>query len=144
MVGAVTGRLGGLASGTAGHLAEPLVRDAFRRQVMDAAGAAAETSLAGLPAGPVTSRADALRVVEAIELLLDADQWQPAQDIVHESFRRPWCCVEDTCPRPGSGSALPPRSWPRARLTACSAQLGRSALGVYRPAPVCGRRTRVT
>jgi hypothetical protein len=67
---AVTGRLGGLASwhpdGTIS--AHPLVREAFRRLVLDAAGTAAETSLAGLPAGQVTSRADALRVVEAIEL----------------------------------------------------------------------------
>jgi hypothetical protein len=81
--GVVTGRLGGLASwhpdGTIS--AHPLVRDTFRRLVLDAAGTAAETSLAGLPAGQVTSRADALRVVEAIELLLDAGQWQPADDL---------------------------------------------------------------
>ena len=29
----------------------------------------------------MTSRADGLRVVEAIELLLDAGQWQPADDM---------------------------------------------------------------
>jgi hypothetical protein len=80
---AVIGRLGGLASwhpdGTIS--AHPLVRDAFRHQVLDAVGTAAETSLAGLPAGKVTSRADALRVVETIEVLLDAGQWQPAEDL---------------------------------------------------------------
>jgi tetratricopeptide (TPR) repeat protein len=80
---AVRDRLGGLASwhhdGTIS--AHPLVHDTFRRLVLDAAGTAAETSLAGLPAGTVTSRADALRVVEAIELLLDVGQWQPADDI---------------------------------------------------------------
>jgi SIR2-like domain len=80
---AVTGRLGGLASwhpdGTIS--AHPLVRDTFRRLVLDAAGTAAETSLAGLPAGVVTSRADALRVVEAVELLLDVGQWKAADDI---------------------------------------------------------------
>ena len=80
---AVRGRLAGLASwhpdGTIS--AHPLVRDTFRRLVMDAAGTAAETALAGMPAGIVASRADALRVVEVIELLLDAGQWQPADDM---------------------------------------------------------------
>ena len=80
---AVTGRLSGLATwhpdGTIS--AHPLVRDTFRPLVLDAAGTAAETSLAGLPAGPVTTRADAQRVVEAIELLMDADQWQPADGL---------------------------------------------------------------
>jgi SIR2-like domain len=80
---AVRGRLGGLASwhpdGTIS--AHPLVRETFRRLVLDAAGTAAETTLAGLPAGKVASRADALRVVEAVELLLDAGQWHPADDL---------------------------------------------------------------
>ena len=71
---AVVERLGGLASwypdGTIS--AHPLVRDAFRPLVLDAAGSAAETSLTGLPAGTVTSRTHALRVVEAIELLLES------------------------------------------------------------------------
>ena len=111
---AVRDRLGGLASwhpdGTIS--AHPLVRDTFRPLVMAAAGTAAETALAGMPAGEVTSRADALRVVEAIELLLDAGQWQPADDMYRSRYRqRPG--VDDTCPRPGSGSAPPPRSWPR-------------------------------
>jgi tetratricopeptide (TPR) repeat protein len=80
---AVRGRLAGLASwhpdGTIS--AHPLVRDTFRPLVMDAAQTAAETALAGMPDGTVTSRADALRVVEVIELLLDAAQWQPANDM---------------------------------------------------------------
>jgi tetratricopeptide (TPR) repeat protein len=80
---AVRDRLGGLASwhpdGTIS--AHPLVRDTFRPLVMDAAETAADTALAGMPEGKVTSRADALRVVEAIELLLDADQWQAADDL---------------------------------------------------------------
>ena len=88
---AVRDRLGGLASwhpdGTIS--AHPLVRDTFRRLVMDAAGTAAETTLAGLPAGEVTSRADALRVVEAIELLLDVGQWQPADDMYRSRTGRP-------------------------------------------------------
>ena len=80
---AIRDRLGGLASwhpdGTIS--AHPLVRDTFRPLVMAAAGTAAEAALAGLPTGKATSRADALRVVEAIELLLDAGQWQAANDM---------------------------------------------------------------
>ena len=80
---AVRSRLAGLASwhpdGTIS--AHPLVRDTFRPLVMGAAGAAAETALAGMPAGTVASRADALRVVEVIELLLEAGQWPAANDI---------------------------------------------------------------
>jgi len=77
---AVRGRLAGLASWHPGGTisAHPLVRDTFRPLVMAAAGIAADTSLAGLPTGTVTSRADALRVVEVIELLLDAGQWWAA------------------------------------------------------------------
>ena len=80
---AVRGRLGGLASwhpdGTIS--AHPLVRDAFRRLVLRAAGTVAYTALAGLPDGRVANRADALRVVEVIELLLDAGQWKPADNL---------------------------------------------------------------
>ena len=91
--------------------AHPLVRDTFRPLVMAAAGTAAETALAGMPAGTVTSRADALRVVEAIELLLDAGQWQPADDL-YRSRCRHRLRVAGPCRRPGSGSAPPPHSWP--------------------------------
>jgi tetratricopeptide (TPR) repeat protein len=80
---AVRDRLGGQAiwhpNGTIS--AHPLVRDTFRPLVMDAAEAAAETSLTGMPAKGVTSRADALRVVEVIELLLDAGLWHAADDL---------------------------------------------------------------
>jgi hypothetical protein len=80
---AVRGRLAGLASwhpdGTIS--AHPLVRDAFRPLVMGAVGIASDVALAGLPAGTVTSQADALRVVEVIELLLDAGQWRAADGL---------------------------------------------------------------
>jgi tetratricopeptide (TPR) repeat protein len=80
---AVRDRLTGLAhwhpDGTIS--AHPLVRDTFRPLALEAATAAADTALAGLPAGMVTSRADALRVVEAVELLLDAGQWRPADEL---------------------------------------------------------------
>jgi tetratricopeptide (TPR) repeat protein len=80
---AVRDRLVGLASwhpdGTIS--AHPLVRDTFRPLALPAAQTAADASLAGLPTGKVTDRTDALRVVEAIELLLEAGQWQPADDL---------------------------------------------------------------
>jgi hypothetical protein len=63
--------------------AHPLVRDAFRPLALtgDTAQLASDTTLAALPAGILTSRADAARVVEMIELLLDADQWTAADDL---------------------------------------------------------------
>ncbi|HET9968912.1 MAG TPA: SIR2 family protein [Streptosporangiaceae bacterium] len=80
---AVRGPLAGLASwhpeGTIS--AHPLVRDAFRPLVMAAAGIVADIALAEMPAGTVTSRVDALRAVEVIELLLDANQWRAANSM---------------------------------------------------------------
>jgi len=61
--------------------AHPLIRDTFRPLVLGAAGAAAETALAGIPTGMVTSRTDAVLVVEAVQLLLDAGQWEAADDL---------------------------------------------------------------
>ena len=80
---AVRERLAGLAAWhpDATISAHPLVRDTFRPRALPAAATAAESSLTGLPEGEVTSRAQALRVTEAIELLLDAGQWQPADDL---------------------------------------------------------------
>jgi len=129
---AVTSRLGGLASwhpdGTIS--AHPLVRDAFRRLVLDAAGTAAETSLAGLPAGEVTSRADALGVVEAIELLLDADQWQPADDMFTHRCSNGDVWMDLPAARLGQRTATAFVATP-ARRDACAAQLGHRDLGVY-------------
>jgi hypothetical protein len=80
---AVRARLTGLVSlhpnGTLS--AHPLVRDSFRTLAMGAAQIAADTTLTGLPEGQVANRADALWIVEAIELLLDARQWQAADDL---------------------------------------------------------------
>jgi tetratricopeptide (TPR) repeat protein len=61
--------------------AHPLVRDTFRPLVMAAAEVAAEITLTGIPTGKIVNRPDALRVVEAIELLLEAEQWQSADGI---------------------------------------------------------------
>jgi tetratricopeptide (TPR) repeat protein len=131
---AIRDRLGGLAAchpdGTIS--AHPLVRGAFRPLVMDAAPAAAETALTGLPDGLLTSRADALRVVEAIELLADAGQWQAADSMYRA--------------RGGSGSGVVWRALPAARLgqraaaafagtpgrrAACAASLSDSRMSFY-------------
>jgi tetratricopeptide (TPR) repeat protein len=80
---AVLERLSGLATwhpdGTIS--AHPLVRDTFRPLALQAAATAANTSLTGVPEGRLSSRADALRVTEAIELLLDVGQWEPADSL---------------------------------------------------------------
>ena len=129
---AVTGRLGGLASwhpdGTIS--AHPLVRDSFHSLVLDAAGAAAETALAGLPAGTVTSRADAARVVEAIELLLDAGQWQPADDLFKNRSGRPTVWITLPAARLGQRAATAFMATP-ARRDACAAQLSPDRLSFY-------------
>jgi tetratricopeptide (TPR) repeat protein len=63
--------------------AHPLVRDTFRPLALtgESARLASEATLAGLPAGRVTSREDGLRVVEMVELLLEASQWEPADQL---------------------------------------------------------------
>jgi tetratricopeptide (TPR) repeat protein len=80
---AVRDRLAGLASWHPDETvsAHPLIRDTFRPLVLGAAETAAESALAGLSAGEVVSPIDALRVVEVVELLLDADQWQAADNL---------------------------------------------------------------
>jgi len=129
---AMTGRLGGLASwhpdGTVS--AHPLVRDTFRRLVLDAAGTAAETSLEGLPEGEVTSRADALRVVEAIELLLDAGQWKAADDMYQNRTGRPEVWMTLPAARLGQRAATAFVATP-ARRDTCATQLSPHTLGVY-------------
>lgn len=129
---AVTGRLGGLASWHPDQTisAHPLVRGAFRHLVLDAAGTAAETSLAGMPTGPVTSRTDALRVVEAIELLLDADQWEPADDLYQNRSGQPEAWKILPAARLGQRAATAFVATP-ARRDACSAQLSPNRLGFY-------------
>jgi tetratricopeptide (TPR) repeat protein len=130
---AVRDRLVGLAAwhpdGTIS--AHPLVRDSFRPLVLGAAGTAAETALAGMPAGTVTSRPDALRVVEAIELLLDADHWQPAHDLYtsrSKGTQTAWQALPAA--RLGQRAATAFVATP-ARRGACSAHLTMHNLGFY-------------
>jgi hypothetical protein len=130
---AVQERLAGLATwhpqGTIS--AHPLVRDTFRPLALQAAATAADTTLAGLPAGTVTSREDALRVTEAIELLLDAGQWHPADDLYWAR-----CCgktaVWQTLPAARLGQRTATAFVATAgRRDACAAHLTRRALSFY-------------
>jgi len=129
---AVRGRLAGLASwhpdGTIS--AHPLIRDTFRPLVMAAAEIAADIALAAIPAGTVTIRADAQRVVEVIELLVDAGQWQAADDVyvnrcdggaVWKHLPASWL---------GQRAAAAFVATPR-RRAACAAQLDDVSLGFY-------------
>src|SRR5579859_3474558 len=128
----VRDRLGGLATwhpdGTIS--AHPLVRDTFRPLALEAAGTAASVALAGLPEGEVTSRADALRVVEGIELLLDAGHWQPADDLYvnRSGAGRVWQHLPAA--RLGQRAAAAFVADP-ARRAACAAQLTPNDLGFY-------------
>jgi hypothetical protein len=60
--------------------AHPLVRETFRPLALGAAEIAADATLTDVPAR-IASREDGMRVVEAIELLLGADQWEAADDL---------------------------------------------------------------
>ena len=53
----------------------------------------------------MTSQADAMRVVEAIELLLDADQWQPADDIYQNRSGGGWAWLNLPAARLGQRAA---------------------------------------
>jgi tetratricopeptide (TPR) repeat protein len=80
---AVRGPLAGLLSWHTDHTitAHPLVRQVFRPLALGAAQIAVDAALAGTPTGAVTDRDQAIRLVEAIELLLDADQWTAADNL---------------------------------------------------------------
>ncbi len=129
---AVRDRLGGLATwhpdGTIS--AHPLVRDTFRPLVLDAAPVAVQTALADIPGGRVTSRAAALRVVEAVELLLDAGQWRPAHDL--HTARSEGGSVWKNLPaaRLGQRAATAFVGTP-ARRSACATKLGAAKLTGY-------------
>jgi tetratricopeptide (TPR) repeat protein len=132
---AVRDRLGGLASwhpdGTIS--AHPLVRGTFRPLVMDAATVAAETALTGIPEGLVTSQADAQQVVEAIELLIDADQWDAANSMYQarsasSNSKVVWKHLPAA--RLGQRAATAFAGTP-ARRDACAVSLGPDRMGRY-------------
>lgn len=129
---AVRDRLGGLAAWHPDSTisAHPLVRDTFRPLALQAAQTAADTALAALPAGKVTTRADALRVVETIELLLDAGHWKPADDIYTNRCDSGRVFQHLPAARLGERAATAFVADP-ARRTACAAHLSAFDLGFY-------------
>ena len=91
----------------------------------------------------MTSRADALRVVEAIELLLDAGQWQPADDLYRNRSGRPEVWQTLPAARLGQRAATAFVATP-ARRDACATHLSPRAMGYYLNsaglwATACGR-----
>jgi tetratricopeptide (TPR) repeat protein len=129
---AVRGRLAGLASWHPDETisTHPLVRDSFRPLVMAAAEIAADTALAALPAGTVTSRADALRVVEVMELLLDAGQWQPADGMYRGRCDNGAVWINLPASRLGQRAAAAFVATPGHRA-ACAIHLGDNRLSYY-------------
>jgi tetratricopeptide (TPR) repeat protein len=129
---AVRDRLAGLATWhpDATISAHPLVRDTFRRLALQAAATAADTSLTGLPQGKVTSRADALRVTEAIELLLDAGQWQAADDLYQVRSNDSTVWLNLPAARLGQRTATAFVATPALR-DACTTHLTPRRLGYY-------------
>jgi tetratricopeptide (TPR) repeat protein len=129
---AVRERLAGLASwhpdGTIS--AHPLVRGTFRPLALPAAATAADTTLAGLPEGKVTSRADALRVTEAIELLIDAGQWQPADNLYQARCDDGWIWMHLPAARLGQRTATAFVATP-ARRDDCATHLTPAHLSYY-------------
>jgi tetratricopeptide (TPR) repeat protein len=131
---AVQLRLGGLLSlhKDASVSAHPLVRDTFRPLALNQASAqlASELTLDALPSGPVRSREDALRVAEIIELLLEADEWRPADELY--GARTDDGKVFNSLPAAALGQrcALAFVATP-ARETACRDRLSPSDLGYY-------------
>ena len=116
--------------------AHPLVRETFRPLALGAAEVAADVTLTAVPA-TIASREDGLRVVEAIELLLDADQWEAAYDLyrlrTHSGQVWKWLPAARLGQRAASAFVATP-----ARQQACHAQLPRNelkhflaAVGVY-------------
>jgi tetratricopeptide (TPR) repeat protein len=128
----VRDRLAGLANwhpdGTVS--AHPLVRDAFRPLALPAAATAADTTLTGLPEGTATSRVQALLVTEAIELLLEADQWEPANDLYLSRCDNGEAWMNLPAARLGQRTATAFVAT-SARRDACAARLGLRRLGFY-------------
>jgi len=129
---AVHDRLGGLVSwhpdGTIS--AHPLVHDTFRPLVMEAAEVAAQTALTGLSEGAVNSQADARRVVEAIELLVDAGQWEPADSLYRARCDNGEVWEALPAARLGQRAAIAFVGTP-ARRDACAARLDPRRRGFY-------------
>ena len=129
---AIQDRLSGLASWHPDETisAHPLVRDTFRPLVMGAAKLAVETTLSGIPRGKVTSRADTSRVVEAIELLLDAGHWRSANEMYLRRTDGGNAWMHLPAARSGQRAATAFVATP-ARRDACAARLDRRSSAFY-------------
>ena len=129
---AVRDRLTGLANWhrDATISAHPLVRDTFRPLALRAAAIAVDTALTGMPEGKVTTREQALRVTEAIELLLDADQWQPAHELYLGRLSDGYVWLHLPAARLGQRTAAAFTATPT-RRDACATNLTRQQLGFY-------------
>ncbi|HET9656703.1 MAG TPA: hypothetical protein VFP72_15220, partial [Kineosporiaceae bacterium] len=126
-------RLGGLVSvHPDGRLsAHPLVRDTFRPLALGAAQVAVEATLTDIP-GQITTRAQGLAVVEAIELLLDADQWDAADQLHRARTERGGYGLWQTLPAAGLGQrATAAFVATPARRHACATHLTPARLGYY-------------
>ncbi|MFF5292609.1 SIR2 family NAD-dependent protein deacylase [Paractinoplanes globisporus] len=110
--------------------AHPLVRDTFRPLALGAAEVAAEATLVGLPAGPITSREDGLRVVESVELLIAADQWAAADDLIRSRGHNGEVWQDLPAARLGQRASLAFTATSE-RRDACARHLGEYRLGCH-------------
>ncbi len=128
---AVAGPLVGLLTWHPDHTvsAHPLIRQTFRPLAYGAAEIAVEQSLTDAPTGAVVSRDQALRVVEAIELLLEADQWGAAHDLYR--IRSGDGDVWKNLPAARLGQRAATAFVAPARRDVCASRLGAYALWNY-------------
>jgi tetratricopeptide (TPR) repeat protein len=110
--------------------AHPLVRDTFRPLALGAAEVAVEATLTDIPAGTIGSREQGLAVVEAIELLLDADQWLAADDLHRKRANNGLAWKSLPAARLGQRAASAFVATP-ARRAACPVRLTPHSLGYY-------------
>jgi hypothetical protein len=110
--------------------AHPLVRDAFRPLALGAAMIAADVTLGEAPQTTLRNSEQAQRLVEAIELCIEADQWQAADDLYRGRTLngQAW----QTLPAARLGwRAASVFVLDEARQLECRLRLGRSALSYY-------------
>ena len=110
--------------------AHPLVRGHFRRLAFGAARLAAETALMGVPNRSVTSQNDAGKVTEVIELLLDAGQWEAANDLYRARTQDSRAWMRLPAARLGQRAATAFVA-PVSRRKPCAKMLGVNRLGFY-------------
>jgi hypothetical protein len=109
--------------------AHPLVRESFRPLALGAAEVAADATLSEVPER-IASREDGLRVVEAIELLLDADQWHAADDLYQGRTNNGGVWQSLPAARLGQRAASAFVGTP-ARRQSCADELGLDTKGFY-------------